>query len=1007
MMYEFHKGDVKTVNKYKRIDAGRSIDRKTVESVNERSLQSSKGNPPSINSNDDINPQLGSQDTPVSGVKVLKPGSRRKQAAHNSTSPIPSNKPFDDREVDHQLKGYQGQGRSKAEVRFREGLVEEEEIRKQLYQEVNSSTLPKSRLQAPLKSSISPRVQTNRTNIEEAIDSRGYYHISDNEALHRSLQHNDRPASLQGKAKTPLSRNNLSQDDGNTFEEDHRQLQKSKSRDMIRNDSIQRLKKVTAVNSNSTRLGRSLSRKRPKTELTDKFFFLREKKRADKGASRNSSPEPRNPPRATISTQEVLAEEKNLDLHERENTDINIDEVTHKKIELLHDWLKDLGYLKYYNTQDELPNECRNGSLFFKIINHLERSSVLKGENTSSKTAIRVNFEKIFAYLKKFEKFNPRYLNSEYYLMKGQKEVFWGFTDDIQHVYGNKISFKDKRFNKRASKQDQSRDPSRQRRDSGLSYSQSPKVSRSGSRQHLKQPALKTSTSQKDSLHPSQSKQKLKLDKSPAHKPQRAKHNDNESISSKPLSSLPRKEAAAIQSIPSFSRFVDLENTTNKNLRKLRVDSNNLAELEDDCKEWFEVLGYRINYRDTMFENQLRNGFMLCTIVALVFKKPIKKVCKDPKSVSECRNNIESALNVIRAANSPIPYELLWQGDEILKGNPSVTWQLFSSLKYLHMTGSATDSNVNLNKAANLSSINMKVLPYTESQIAKLSKSLLGWLISLGVFNTDLRLPTCIEDVIEQVSQGAVLAKVVFKVTGQVLRGIHVKPRSRPNYVFNVSKCLDYLKTVPNMSRKFLWKTEDIVNCLRLPILGLLEDIHLLAEGHPQRKDPNYFIDGPYIIDVDLTELLKRQNKPQNEENSRLHSELGVFHGSEANQHLNNLNQFKLSKAEQRKAPSDDEILQIINNKQHSSKLDNRQLRDPKTLQQIMDERPSEFEIQPLNNTFGPVANQTEPLAEAEKQGANFEQIKRVIRLLLTLNLPKVVERESWNSSLWTLFSDG
>jgi hypothetical protein len=373
----------------------------------------------------------------------------------------------------------------------------------------------------------------------------------------------------------------------------------------------------------------------------------------------------------------------------------------------------------------------------------------------------------------------------------------------------------------------------------------------------------------------------------------------------------------------------------------------------------------------------------------------------------KCANNIESALNVIRAANSPIPYELLWQGDEILKGNPSVTWQLFSSLKYLHMTGAATDSGVNINKAANLSSINMKTLPYTETQIANLSKSLLGWLISLGVFNTDLRLPSSFEDVIEQVSQGAVLSKVIFKVTGQVLRGIHVKPRSRPNYVFNVSKCLDFLKTVPNMSRKFLWKTEDIVNCQKLPIIGLLEDIHLLADGQPQRKDPNYFIDGPYIKEVDLAGLLTRQNRPSEEDNSRMHSEMGVHHSSEENHHLRNLNQFKLPKSEQRKAPTDEEILHIINSKTHSSKLDSRQLGEPKTLQQIMNERPCEFEIQPLNNTFGAVNNQGEPRPEADNQGPNFEQIKRVIRLLLTLNLPKVVERESWNSSVWTLFSDG
>ena len=71
-----------------------------------------------------------------------------------------------------------------------------------------------------------------------------------------------------------------------------------------------------------------------------------------------------------------------------------------------------------------------------------------------------------------------------------------------------------------------------------------------------------------------------------------------------------------------------------------------------------------------------------------------------------------------------------------------------------------------------------------------------------------------------------------------------------------------------------------------------------------------------------------------------------------------------------------------------------------------MDERPCEFEIQPLNNTFG-LGAQPESPTEADNQGPDFEQVKKVIRLLLTLNLPKVVEREAWNSSVWTLFSDG
>jgi hypothetical protein len=127
-----------------------------------------------------------------------------------------------------------------------------------------------------------------------------------------------------------------------------------------------------------------------------------------------------------------------------------------------------------------LPEECSNGSLFFKLINHLERNVVLKGENTLSKTGIKVGFEKIFKHLKQFEKFNPRYLRSEYYLMNGQKDVFWGFVEDIRCVYGNKISSKDRRFKSRGRSCRYSSGSLEAA--SRLSYSITPKPSRSASR---------------------------------------------------------------------------------------------------------------------------------------------------------------------------------------------------------------------------------------------------------------------------------------------------------------------------------------------------------------------------------------------------------------------------------------------------------------------------------------------------------------------------------------------
>jgi hypothetical protein len=54
-----------------------------------------------------------------------------------------------------------------------------------------------------------------------------------------------------------------------------------------------------------------------------------------------------------------------------------------------------------------------------------------------------------------------------------------------------------------------------------------------------------------------------------------------------------------------------------------------------------------------------------------------------------------------------------------------------------------------------------------------------------------------------------------------------------------------------------------------------------------------------------------------------------------------------------------------------------------------------------LENTYGTMdeMNNTSPLS--------FEQTKKIIKLLVHLDMPKVVERESWDTGIWTQFSDG
>ena len=1015
MMYEFHKGDVKTVEKYRWMERRAGNDRKTNESINDRSLQSSKGRPPSDYSNDDINPKLSLNDTPVSGVKILKPGSRKRQESLNSTSPLV----YNDRVVEGVLdagKDTLGYAKIRTEVRFRNDEAGMEMERRRGSNPGIGGPGIRASQGYPLKSSISPRLQTNRTQTEtrDEVDGRIVLPLEVGQ-MGRSMNRDEtnERGNMRGKGEGR---------EGSKSQDFRRGTggpgSKGRSeRDFIRKDSINRIKRVTSGSVQGKNTNRTDSVGKNEGQLADRFFFLRAPKSREKISSRNGSAEPRRPLKETISTQDLFINQEEP-LHARNNTEMKIDEVSDKRKELLHDWLKDLGYLKYYSRDQPLSEECKNGSLFFKLINHIERGDVLKGENTSSKTAIRINFEKLFRHLKKFEKFNPRYLNSEYYVMKGQKDVFWGLVDDIRHVYGNKISRKDKRFSSKSRlpsvelKEHRNEDRHLNRESTaGLSYSASKGESRSASKKQLREESA-DKLSVYSQKHLDKSKKSIKdtqRSKSPIFKMNQNKKSQKESQFFNPPSTARFNDVGKIHKIPSYSRFVDLENTTNPTLRKARIDMNNLAELEADCKQWFQMLGYRLDYTGNIMENPLKNGWLLACITSTVFKKPIKQICKEPKSMSECRNNIEAALNIMRANQEVIPYELLWQGDEIIKGNPAVVWQLFSTLKYLHQTNLLNEPKVNLNKAANLSSVNVKTLPYTEPQIKQLGDSLVSWSISMGVFNTDLRLPNCIEDLVELVSQGAVLSKMIYKISGKVLRGLHLKPICRPNYVHNVCKCLDFLKTLPTMSRKFLWKVEDIVDRDKLKIIGLLEDLHLFADGRPQRKDPHYFEDGPYITQHDSSDRRKREDA-SNISNNTTGNNSGLGRQiSDANGHLANINKFKLPN-DALPAPLDDQqILDIINNKPHSTKSALPSNTGGRTLKDLMEEKPQAFEVLQMENTFGskPQANEDMNNGYASTNDLDFDQVKRVIKVLLLVNMPKVVERESWNSNVWSLFSDG
>jgi len=105
------------------------------------------------------------------------------------------------------------------------------------------------------------------------------------------------------------------------------------------------------------------------------------------------------------------------------------------------------------NIGKKLHKICRNGVIFADIINRIEgrNHKVIKGinRNTKKDSYINANYKKIFGFLKKIEKFNPRYLYAGSYLKEKNHDVFWGFLDDLWCYYHNKVSPNDNRFDKK------------------------------------------------------------------------------------------------------------------------------------------------------------------------------------------------------------------------------------------------------------------------------------------------------------------------------------------------------------------------------------------------------------------------------------------------------------------------------------------------------------------------------------------------------------------------------
>lgn len=331
-------------------------------------------------------------------------------------------------------------------------------------------------------------------------------------------------------------------------------------------------------------------------------------------------------------------------------------------------------------------------------------------------------------------------------------------------------------------------------------------------------------------------------------------------------------ESSVIQTNRKNSRYVTLECKDSMIEHKGKIDFTNQGWLQHCTQTWLEKIGIKSKYEDidksSLFNDSIRNGYYLCIAVSQIYNFPNfkKTVTKKPKSIQECSNNIEQALTILRENPDGLPYEFLWKKEQILKGDGNIVYPQFLSLKDqydLKFHGKYQEIiDPEVKEYGN--SETQLTLPYSKNEILTLQNSILNWLNHIRVLNGLLDfIPTNFLEIINKLKDGTILIKICSTIFREELKGIHRKPLGISNCMNNVTKVLEFLKKQKNMSKKFLYHPNDIVEGKDQIILGQLEDIHRYANNLAPRKDPNYFVDGPYIDELATISISKIEEKKE------------------------------------------------------------------------------------------------------------------------------------------------
>ncbi|CAD8138745.1 unnamed protein product [Paramecium octaurelia] len=514
--------------------------------------------------------------------------------------------------------------------------------------------------------------------------------------------------------------------------------------------------------------------------------------------------------------------------------------VTSEQKQQLIDWLKQIRLIKSnaQGLENKLPKICKNGVIFFDLINRLTgRDEVLKGalRNPKSVREIRHNYRRVLEYLKQLERMSYKYLNSEQQLVDGDEEAFWGLMHDIKVYYancGNVAIANHSQSVDTSLRQTQKQQPVQQNTQSFQQHSQSKlqqQITLSQKKQQHKHSFADTQLEITiDQPQQSKSVKPSTANRSPVG-PYSRIHNMKQEYDSvnRSLNSLMKKSNIGSQNGTPVNQSLQHSRNFSSSKQQQKARSTSMSkncvtrEMELYVQTYFKQKGLYNN--DNLFTDPIRNGNYLLQLL----EQPITH--NNFKSILEVEFNVDTALQatkaIVDAGNLPA-----WIG----KINKSSIMQLDKSAMGLYWWLLKQQTK----KIEPIT--NSFTLPYRQEEIDQLK------LMTLHFAREYTSTIQNFNDLIFQCQTGILLCQVETEIFQQKITPIYTKPIGEKQCIANIRKALDYLKGKP-IGQRFVWSEKLIYEGDQLIILGLFEDLRRYFDGLPQRQGDSYFEDGPYL----------------------------------------------------------------------------------------------------------------------------------------------------------------